>query len=134
MSQENVELIRGGYEAFNRGDVEDAITALAAPDSEFITAGAMPGIEDVYRGADGFRRFLRFYWETFDDPRVEVHELVDAGDKVVACVTNHGRGKQSGVAVDWKQWAVWTLREGKAVRGQAFLTEAEALEAAGLSE
>jgi uncharacterized protein len=134
MSEENVELIRGGYEAFNRGDVEAAITALAAPDSEFITAGAMPGIEDVYRGANGFRRFLRFYWETFDDPRVEVHELVDAGDKVVACVTNHGRGKQSGVAVGWKQWTVWTLREGKAVRGQAFLTEAEALESAGLSE
>jgi ketosteroid isomerase-like protein len=134
MSQENVEVIRGGYEAFNRGEVESAITALGAPDFEFVPAGRVPGVEDVYRGAEGFRQFLRFFWGMFDDARVEVHEFLDAGDQVVARVTNHGRGKQSGARGSWTAWNVWTLREGKVVRLQAFLTEAEALEAVGLRE
>ena len=77
MSQENVEVIRGGYEAFNRGEVESAITALGAPDFEFVPAGRVPGVEDVYRGAEGFRQFLRFFWGMFDDARVEVHEFLD---------------------------------------------------------
>jgi hypothetical protein len=45
-----------------------------------------------------------------------------------------GRGKQSGVAASWNIWQVWTFREGKFHRGQAFTTRAEAREAAGLSE
>src|SRR5215204_674539 len=120
MSQENVELIRRGYEAFNRGDIEDAVVALAVPDSEFITARLMPGVEEGYQGPEGFRRFVNFFWEVFDNPRVEVRDLVDAGDQVLATVTNHGRGKESGVEASWTTWTVWTLREGKVVRGQAF--------------
>jgi len=134
MSQENVELIRSGYEAFNRGDIDGVVTALAAPDCEFITAGRLPGVEDVYRGPEGFRRFVSFFWETFDDAQVEVHELIDAGDQLLATVTNHGRGKQSGADVHWTTWNVWTIRDGKVVRGQAFTSREEALEGAGLSE
>ena len=77
-------------------------------------------MEDAYRGPEGFRRFLSFFWESFDDARVEVHELMDAGDQVLDTVTNHGRGKLSGVDVNWTTWNVWTIRGGKVVRGQAF--------------
>ena len=56
MSQENVELMRRGYEAFNRGDIEGAVDALAASDSEYIPAGLLPGVEEVYRGPEGFKR------------------------------------------------------------------------------
>jgi len=134
MSQENVELLRRGYAAFNRGDIDGLVTALAAPNCEFITAGRLPGVEDVYRGPEGFRRFVSFFWETFDDAQVEVHELIDAGDQVLATVTNTGRGKQSGADVHWTTWVVWTIRAGKVVRGQDFRSREEALEAVGLSE
>jgi hypothetical protein len=40
----------------------------------------------------------------------------------------------SGAETTWELWLVWTLREGRIVRGQAFTTREEALEAAGLSE
>ena len=126
--------MRRGYAAFNRSDVEGAVDALAGPDCEFRPAGLLPGVKEVYRGPEGFRRFLNLFWETFDNPRLEVHDLVDAGDQVLATVTNHGRGKLSGVDVARTTWNVWTIRDGKVTRGQAFESRAEALEAAGLSE
>ncbi|HLM25510.1 MAG TPA: nuclear transport factor 2 family protein [Thermoleophilaceae bacterium] len=80
--------MRRGYGATNRGDIEEAVDALAAPDCEFIPAGLLPGVEEVYRGPEGFRRLLNLLWETFDNPRLEVYDLVDAGDQVLATVTN----------------------------------------------
>ena len=127
MSRENVELLRRGFEASNRGDIDSVVTALAAPDCEFITAGRLPGVEDVYRGPEGFRRFVSFFWESFDDAQLEVHELIDAGDQVFSTVTNHGRGKQSGAEVHWTTWAVWRIRDGKVVRGQDFRSREQAL-------
>ena len=49
-------------------------------------------------------------------------------------VTFRGRGKQSGIATSWDLWQLWTLRDGKAVRGQAFTDKSEALGAAGVRE
>ena len=41
--------------------------------------------------------------------------------------TTRGRGKQSGIEAAWPIWQVWTLRDGKGIRGQGFTTESEAL-------
>ena len=131
MSQENVELIRQAIEAFNVGDVERA-TATIAPECEYIPTGAVPGIGGVYHGPEGFRRFLESFWGEFDAPVAEIRDLIDAGDHVVAAQTFRGRGKQSGVETSWDLWQVWTLRDGKAIRGQGFTSESDALKAAGL--
>ena len=133
MSQENVEILRGATEAFNRGDPE-AWVAVLAPEFEYTASGAVVGIGGTYRGAEGFRRFLASFWDEFDEPNAEIRDLIEAGDQVLAAVSFRGRGKQSGIAASWDLWQLWTLREGKAVRGQAFTSEEEALEAAGLSE
>ena len=133
MSGENVEILRQSIEAFNRGDPA-AWVAVLAPEFEYTASGAVVGIGGSYRGADGFRRFLDSFWDEFDEPRVELGEVIAAGDKVVAAVTFRGRGKHSGIATSWDLWQLWTLRDGKAVRGQAFTKKAEAFEAAGLRE
>jgi ketosteroid isomerase-like protein len=133
MSEENVEMVRRSYEAFNRGDLEGMVADLG-PRFEYVTTGAVPGTEHVYRGSEGFRRFVDALWGEFDDARVEVHELIEAGDKVLASITMRGRGKQSGVEVTWDIWQLWTAKDRKGVRGQAFTSKAEALEAAGLRE
>jgi ketosteroid isomerase-like protein len=67
-------------------------------------------------------------------PSVEIRELVDAGDQALASLTLPGRGKRSGVEVRWDVWHVWTLKDGKVVRGQGFTRSDDALEAAGLRE
>ena len=130
---ENVEKVRRAFEAFNRGDSEGMVANIA-PDFEYVATGTVPGVRGAYRGVEGLRQFLESFWGEFDEPRVEIRELIEAGDQVVAALTFQGRGKQSGVETKWDIWHVLTLRDGLAVRNQAFTSESEALEAAGLSE
>jgi ketosteroid isomerase-like protein len=134
MSQENVEIVRQAVETFNEGDVEGSFADVIAPEFEYIPTGRIPGAEGVYRGPEGWRRFLELFWGEFVEARVEIRDLVASDDHVVAAQTFRGRGKQSGVETSWDLWQVWTLRDGKAVRGQGFTTESEALKAAGLTE
>jgi uncharacterized protein len=132
MSQENVEIVRRGYEAFNRGDI-DGVVGLLAPDFEYVASGLVPGVGGVYRGADGLKGFAETFWAEFDDPRIEIHDLIDAGDQVVASTTMRGHGKQSGAETSWSVWQVWRVRDGTAVGGQGFPSRDDALEAVGLS-
>jgi len=133
MSQENVELVRQAYEAFNRGDLE-GMGAFIAPEFEYVPTGEVPGASAAFTGPDAWREFVAWLLEEFDDARVDAHELTDAGDRVLVRGSLRGRGKHSGLETSWDLWHVWTVRDGKAVHGQAFTIRAEALEAAGLSE
>jgi ketosteroid isomerase-like protein len=58
MSEENVELVRTGYEAWNRSDL-DGVLAVFAPDVELVTTRLFVGLDPVYRGHDGFKKFWR---------------------------------------------------------------------------
>jgi ketosteroid isomerase-like protein len=134
MSEENVEMARRAYEAFNRGDYEGSVASFA-PDFEFISSGAIPGVEGVYRGPEEYRRqVVERFGDEFDDFGADVHEFIDAGDQVLTSLTFRGRGKQSGVESRWNTWHLWTVRNGRIVHGQGFTSRDEALEAAGLSE
>jgi ketosteroid isomerase-like protein len=70
MSHQNVETIRRGYDAFNRGDL-DAVVELMGPDFEWLppqrslTAG-------TYQGPDAVRREIATWTEPFEDFRWEV--------------------------------------------------------------
>jgi ketosteroid isomerase-like protein len=59
---------------------------------------------------------------------------VDAGDQVVSTVEFRGVGKESGISITVTVAHLWTLREGRIVAWHVHWTEAEALEAVGLSE
>ena len=133
MSQENVEIVRRGFDAYQRGDLDAAVADLA-PDCEFVPTGALPGGRGVYRGPEGYRRFIGWVKDEFEDAHVDVNDLTDAGDSVLVSLTIRGRGRQSGAATTWDLWHVWTVRNGKSVHGRAFTGETEALKAAGLSE
>ena len=133
MSQENVGLVREALAAFNAGDFKAAVAYLA-PEFEYAATGTIPDARGVFHGPEGFRRFLESFWGEFDQPRIEVRDLIAAGDRVIAAATFRGRGKQSGVETSWDIWQVWTVRDGMAIRGQGFTSEEDALEAAGLRE
>ena len=53
MSEENVEVVRRGYQAFNRGDLE-AMVADLAPTFEYLGALAVPGFPRDYQGSEGW--------------------------------------------------------------------------------
>jgi ketosteroid isomerase-like protein len=132
MSEENVEIVRRGYEAFNRGDL-DGMVADIAPPFEYVASGAVPGTGGVYPGPEGLRQFMGWFGE-FYDARVDIDEVIEARDKVLFGVTAQGRGKQSGVESGWHLWHLWTRHDGKIVRGEGFTDRGDALEAAGLRE
>ena len=90
---------------------------------------------DEYHGHEGVRQWAADVWEVFSEMHHELEEIIEADDgerssafsaRTDSCVTPSFR---------WTSvWAaVWTIRDGKAVRSQGYMTKAEALEAAGVS-
>ncbi|MGI9020496.1 MAG: nuclear transport factor 2 family protein [Solirubrobacterales bacterium] len=136
MSEENVEVVRRIFKAFSRGDLEGGIVlADTPPEFEFVPSGALiPDLASVQRGPEAFRRVVETFFAEFDDPRIELHELIDAGDQIFTSFTLRGRGKHSAVEASWNPLSVWTVRDGRLVRWLGFTDRDEALEAAGLSE
>ncbi len=130
MSQENVEIVRRAWEAFMRHDNEAAL-ALYDPEVEL----HHPVDGSVYRGLTGVRAYFRDWFDVWGEVLSnDAEEWIDAGDEVIAVMHVGARGRRSGVAVERREWHVWTLRDGKLRRLRIYATRAEALEAVGLSE
>jgi ketosteroid isomerase-like protein len=127
MSSENVEIVRRAYEAFNIDDPEAAI-ALLDPDVEWTLPAHFPDAE-TWRGRDRVVEGLRSMASSFDSLNLEVHELIDAGDRVVALVHIQGRAAVtgldlSGMGVDGH---IWTLRDGRVMAVRMYGGTDEAL-------
>ena len=136
MSQENVEIVRRVYEAVARDDAK-TVMALYDPDVEFdFSRGPLGSFMErgVYHGYDGIRTWIRERYEAWESMEETCGDLIDHGDHVVSSVTSRGRGRSSGVDVEWTHYGIWTFRDGKIIRVAWFGTREEALEAAGLSE
>jgi ketosteroid isomerase-like protein len=132
MSQENVEIVRRGHEAFEQGDLTAALELL---DPEIISYTAAPLPEpDEYHGPEGLLQWFANWTEGFDDYVQHAEEYTEAGDHVIARVHQRGTGAQSGVPVEDRFWFLHTLRDGKLVRIGVHASKEQALEAAGLSE
>ena len=132
MSEQNLELTRRVYEAFNRGDIDTCLT-LADEDAE-ISSRLAPLAEGSYRGHEGMRRWLQNLWDAFPDWRSELVEVRDAGSMTVATVRIQGHGRESGAPLDQTIWQVLWWRDGKCIRLKPYDSESEALEAAGLKK
>jgi ketosteroid isomerase-like protein len=63
---------------------------------------------------------------------MEPEMLTAVGDQVAVSVRYRARGRSSGVEVEGRESAVWTLRDGKVVRYEWFQQPDEAFEAVGL--
>jgi ketosteroid isomerase-like protein len=135
MSRENVEAFRRGLEAGNRGDVEGLLEELD-PDVEWHSAlhALLGGEQTVFRGHDGVREMLRDLDEAFGEIHIEMTEIRDLGDRLVAIGRTRTRGKASGVETDTPLAFVTEVKNGKTLLIRAYLDPKQALEAAGLSD
>jgi ketosteroid isomerase-like protein len=130
MSEENVETIRRGYEAFGRRDL-DAALEMADPAIEAHDPAEMPDAA-VHRGKAAVKRDWEQTLELFDDFAIDIEEVFDAGEEVVLFLRYRGRGKESGAAVEVDMAHVLTMKDGMAVRLRQYLDRTEALAAAGV--
>ena len=126
MSEQNLSVIRGMYEAFGKGDIAGVINALD-PQVEwleaenFIYADGNPyvGPNAVLEGV-----FMRIGTE-WDGFNVAPTELLDAGETIVGQGYYSGTYKKNGKQVRAQFAHVFTFRDGKVAKFQQYTDTAQ---------
>ena len=91
-------------------------------------------IGGVYQGPEGVRQFWRDWLAAWETVQFE-YELVDAGRPRVALIDQRMRGRSTGIEAPFGKYAhVYTFSDGLIVHWKLYMSQSEALEAAGLSE
>jgi ketosteroid isomerase-like protein len=138
MSSENVELVRRLIEVWTNRDpaapVGDFPGELVHEDFEF--RPAVTGVVEaaVYRGRAGWTRYVEDVGAAWSRFSIEVEELRDLGDRVLAFGRLRAVGRGSGGGVDQPVAFVSTIREDRISQTHGFRTRQAALEAAGVPE
>jgi hypothetical protein len=128
MSQDNVDVVKGAYDAFARGDIQGLI-GLLDESVEWRVPDSLP-FGGTYRGHEDMGRFFSQLPEHFEELQVEPEEYVDAGDGLVIARGRHrGRGKATGRELESEFAMFWTVRDGKAVRFHEYQDSAATLSA-----
>jgi ketosteroid isomerase-like protein len=129
MGQGNAQTVRRFYEAWSQDEIPGPVELLD-PDVEYVNPdGAIePGTR---RGLDAFTKAMRHVLDAWEYWRCEIESLTPVDDKIVAVVRYRTRGKGSGVEIEGRESALWTLRDGKVIRYQWFHDAEDAAAAAG---
>jgi uncharacterized protein len=115
MSQENVDLVTGGYDDFNAGNI-DGVLARFDPEIEWTEPGGGNAPSGTFRGPDSVANdVFGAVQENFDEFTVTVDEARDEGDTVVVRSRFKGKNK-SGAELDVQGEQVWEIRDGKIAR------------------
>jgi ketosteroid isomerase-like protein len=130
MSEENIEIVRGAYEEFARGN-------FWLP--ELFDRGVrvrwldVVGTETETVGVQAMSDVMSTWVDAYERVTLIAERLIDAGDQVVVIGTWRGLGKASGVATELRHGSVWTLRDGRATSVDSFMEPRDALAAAGIA-
>ena len=129
MSHENTEIVRAVYERWADGDF---LTAdVFDPEAELVMPPELPDT-GTYAGVDAIAEYTRGFLEPWTRITIEAEEIIDAGDRVVVNIVQRGVGSSSGAPTELSYAHVWTFRDGRAVRIEAYRERAAAASAAGL--
>jgi ketosteroid isomerase-like protein len=134
MSQENVEIVRSIYEAWERGDF--SATEWLHPEIEFaMVGGPSPG---TWTGLAGMAEATHEFLSAWENLRAEPEEYRELdGERVLVLIHHRGRGKKSGLELgqmQTKNAALFHVRDGKVTRFVAYWDRERALADLGLSE
>ena len=133
MSQENVEIVRRGTDAYNRGDL-DGILENWASDAVLDWSNSRGFDAGVFRGHDEIRAHWQRLLAAFDEVRIELVDPIEVEDGLLI-VENVGylRGRD-GIEVQTRSAWLITIRDGKTTSFTLYQTKQDALEAVSLSE
>ena len=130
MSQQDVETVRSGYDAFNRKDIP-AVLALYDPQIEWTEGGGGRAPAGTFRGPQSIAtEVFATVPQNFDDFRAEPEQFIDAGEHVVVVGRFRGKAK-SGARLDAAFVHVHRMRNGKTVRFQNYVEAASWADAWG---
>jgi uncharacterized protein len=131
MPEDNVDVVRAMYEAWNRADRRDATLPFIADDFEWVNPpyAVEPG---TLHGVQGWLRALDNLYAAFEDFEHQPGEFVDLGERVLCFARFVVKASASEIAFERDEPHLWTLRGGKVVRLEWFHDRNEALAAAGM--
>ena len=130
MPEENVEVVRRGFEAFQRGGPEALLELFS---DKVITYRPEPDGATLH-GKAGFRDAVADWTEDFSEWQVLPQEFTDLGERVLVRVLQIALGRSSGVRVEEDYWFLFEVTGGKLSKLSFYSRQAEALKAAGLPE
>jgi ketosteroid isomerase-like protein len=130
VSREYVEIVRGGFDAFQEGNLSQMLDLMA---DDLVTYRSDPD-GATYHGKEGFLRATADWTEDFSEWSVIPEEFIDAGECVLVRVRQLARGEASGIPVEGDFWFVFEMRGRRVAKLSFYLRRGEALEAAGLPE
>jgi ketosteroid isomerase-like protein len=132
MSQDNVEVAKAFYDAYNARNNE-ALDRFLHPEAEITTLSARGGL-----GGDWSRGATRKYFEQLDEAwsglRIEIEDYREVGERVVALGVARGAGVSSHIEVVSDFAAVLVVRDSQIVLVDSYSNWKDALEAVGLRE
>ena len=134
MSQENVKIVKVAYDTFASRGLEPFMEHFTH-DVEYRAVVGAPDDRGPIHGKEAVQAWLQDWIDMFDGFRMELVELVDAGEEMLVVAERYGgRAKLSGVDIDSTIWTVFTISDGKIASGHEYSSREQALEAAGLRE
>ena len=112
MAQDNVELLRGTYEAFGRGDVPTVLGSFA-DDITWHVPAVLPTGGDA-KGKEEVAQFFQRLVETWKEGlALDLRDYVASGDRV--CVIGRAEGRLDGTQTGYGFVHCWTVRDGLCV-------------------
>jgi SnoaL-like domain len=141
MSQENFEFAKKGIEAAQEAYAKDDIAPwrqrvekIVDPEL-LLEAGGDAFTEGEWRGQEGAIGFVANQMEVLEQMWMRLDEFIDVDDdRFIVGISFGGQARHTAIPVKMHPFHFFTLRDGKILRWQIFLTREEALEAAGLKE
>jgi ketosteroid isomerase-like protein len=137
MSPTNSEIVLRGFDSFNRGDW-DAATSNVHPAFVWINdedTALLMGSPVELHGPEELREWWRGFFGQWEEWRMEPGETVEGEDgRVFLPVQFTGRGKGSGVPIEFDFFNVWEIRDGMPARITNIRDRDAALAAAGLMD
>jgi ketosteroid isomerase-like protein len=127
MEEQSVEVVRGTYDAFGRGDVPAVLGAMAA-DIEWHEAEGMPYGGIYHSPEEVAQNVFGPLVEDVPDFAVTPEEFIPSGDTVAVVARYTGTGKATGKALDLPVVHVWDVRDGEIARFRQFVDTAKFLE------
>jgi ketosteroid isomerase-like protein len=145
MSQENVELIVGlqlepsvDWAWIVRDDATWSALSSTVSDRfhpDFEATIPLFGSAKTYNGLNGLREAWRDWLAPWVTWRSEIEEAIDLDDgRVLLLNRDYARAENSDLEMKNGGAAIWTVRDGKVARFDAYANRSDALNAAGLSE
>ncbi len=130
MPPEKADAIARTIELIDERDF-DQLAEILHPSYEFHAAiGRVEGA--TYIGLDGLREFVADMDATWQDYRLRLEHVYEAGEQSVAVIYISGVARVSGVPLEQRIASVLSWRDGKVWRNVSYTAPDEALKAVGL--